>query len=304
MKGFVPFNEMKFHIDEMLSMGFKEIELTGGEPTIHPDFFKYCEYITSKCGHVSCLSNGSKLSNPSFAKRAFECGLNEVLFSVHSAIPEKYDEIVQHRGGFAKLLQGIKNCQDLGMRVRVNCTVHNDNFTELPNEFLILMNHIKPFEVNFILINYWSDNTPNNFEPCKLQACANAMKMFADKYQDKSLLNFRYVPFCYFKGYEKYICDYSQLPFDIYDWSLVGYTEIFNLVKNVEKYTLKMYHALNYIKGITVSALRFSQKQCKGCSHHLICDGMKYGLNTHETFKYSGDDIKNPLMYRRDFFQN
>lgn len=300
MQGFTRSKDMKEHIDEMLSCGFKEIELTGGEPTTHPDFFEYCKYITSKCGHVSCLSNGSKLSNFEFASKAKECGLNEVMFSVHSAIPERYDEIVQHRGAFAKLLQAIENCQSLNMRVRVNCTVHNDNYSELPNEFLALMQKIQPFEINFILINYWTDNTPETFEPCKLKECSDAMRSFADKWNDKSLLNFRYVPFCYFKGYEKYICDYSQLPFDVYDWSLIGYKECFKRTKDLPLYILKMYESLKIFKENAKSL--FSYKNCADCSHKNLCDGMKRGMNTCETFPYQDEILQNPLEYREKYF--
>lgn len=299
MQGFTCFEDMKCYIDELLDAGHTEIELTGGEPTIHPDFFKYCEYITERCGHVSCLSNGSKLSNLDFAKRAKECGLNEVMFSVHSSIPEVYDDIVQHKGAFKKLIQGIKNCQSLGMRIRVNCTVNNENYAELPNEFYTLMNSLNPFEVNFILVNYWSDNSTTNFEPCKLKECTQAMKDFATLWNDKSLLNFRYVPMCYVKGFEKYVCDYPQLPFDVYDWSLCAYRHTFEKTKDIKNYTLKMYNALETLKN---QGTNFTYQYCENCSHKLLCDGLKQGMNTYETYPYDGEEIHDTIYYRQGFY--
>ena len=70
-------------MDFLAEYGIEDIELTGGEPTIHPHWFDILEYSSYKFRHVACISNGIKLSDPHFAEKSHRAGLREVLFSIH-----------------------------------------------------------------------------------------------------------------------------------------------------------------------------------------------------------------------------
>ncbi|MFB3852282.1 MAG: tetraether lipid synthase Tes [Vicinamibacterales bacterium] len=71
---------------EMLRLYRKEqpvagrvVQFSGGEPTIHPDFFSILEAARDLgFSHQQIASNGIKLADPSFAQRAADCGLHTI----------------------------------------------------------------------------------------------------------------------------------------------------------------------------------------------------------------------------------
>ncbi|MCY4512604.1 MAG: radical SAM protein [Bdellovibrionales bacterium] len=58
----VPFEKMKIFVDKITQIYGTKIHwsLTGGEPTINPDFLKLCKYLQDKKGDVSVCTNGSR----------------------------------------------------------------------------------------------------------------------------------------------------------------------------------------------------------------------------------------------------
>ena len=80
--------------------GVENILLSGGEPTIHPDFFRILEFI-KKCNvKLSLLTNALRLADDTFAEHMFSIvdGNDlDVTVAFHSYIPEKHDFLC---GGF------------------------------------------------------------------------------------------------------------------------------------------------------------------------------------------------------------
>jgi MoaA/NifB/PqqE/SkfB family radical SAM enzyme len=52
-----PLDKIKKEIGLLIDAGFTKIELSGGEPTIHPDFIDILSYITEKGAEPSFLTN-------------------------------------------------------------------------------------------------------------------------------------------------------------------------------------------------------------------------------------------------------
>ena len=77
------FEEIKRRIDRIHGYGITQIDMSGGESSIHKDWFKILDYCEERFENVSCLSNGSVFSNEKFLKESKEHGLNEILFSLH-----------------------------------------------------------------------------------------------------------------------------------------------------------------------------------------------------------------------------
>ena len=146
---------IKQKILSLYNCGFHEFDLSGGECTIHPNFFDILQYIRSLNSSVSVVSNGFKFSDINFCKKCQQYGLNEVLFSLHS-IKDNHNYITQNKFSFDNCLKGILNCQSLGFKVRINCTLCDINYKYL-KDYINLINDIKPFELNFILFNYNDD---------------------------------------------------------------------------------------------------------------------------------------------------
>ena len=83
---------IKGRIDYLRECGVEEVDLSGGESSIHPDWFDILDY----CGgfDVSTLSNGHRFSNISFMKKSQDHGLKEILFSLHGYDEESHDNLV------------------------------------------------------------------------------------------------------------------------------------------------------------------------------------------------------------------
>lgn len=97
--------------------------LSGGEPTLHPDFFALLRFAREK-GYdwIQVVTNGRMFAYPGFASRAAGAGLDEATFSMHAADSQLHDQLVGVRGAFAQSLRGIENLQRSG-RVVVNLDV-------------------------------------------------------------------------------------------------------------------------------------------------------------------------------------
>ena len=150
---------VKQRVDYIWDYGIREIDLSGGESSIEPNWLPILDYCREKgFEHISCLSHGGKFCNMDFLKLSYEHGLREVLFSLHGSNAELHDRITDRKKSFERILQAIENCHELGIVVRVNCTVYDLNHHTLPNEYADLILKLKPLEVNFITLNYDTDN--------------------------------------------------------------------------------------------------------------------------------------------------
>ena len=293
LKSYLPLDVVKDKIDCMYNYGFREFDLTGGEPSIRKDFFDILDYCSER-GTVSCLSNGYKFADPEFCANAQKHGLNEVLLSLHGSNPEQHDKIVGFKGAFDRITKAIHNCKQLGYRVRINCTVHEVNAKTLDTEYASLLNSLDVFEINFICVNYFSDNA--DYKEQSLLYITDAIKRTIDKL-DCKLINVRYVPFCYMQGYEQHVTGYYQLIYDIYDWNLTSYRRKQDMpsrgdfIKDQAKDAKEM-RCQGFHKGTP----------CRDCQWFFICDGIKHGM-TDPYKPVPGRKINDVVHYRRDFFK-
>lgn len=282
-------------IDKLYSFGFREMDMSGGEPSILPEFFDLLDYCKNKGIKVSTLTNGFKFANMEFCKKAQKHGLNEILFSLHGSNEELHDRIVGHKGAFEKILKAIKNAKELGMTVRINCTVFNENYKTLYNEYPKLINELNPFEVNFIELNYFNEAHDN--EKQNLKELVDAIKFAIDNINCE-LINVRYVPFCYMQGYEKHCVNYFQHIYDPYDWNMLSYA------KNIDEYKDKpLLDSAYKIAGEHRLADFYKDEKCRRCKYFYICDGMKNEIGEeNDVFPIDGKKIHNVNHFRIDFF--
>jgi len=279
-----PFDKIKERIDFVRSQGITEVDLSGGESSIHKDWFKILDYCSDM--KISCLSNGYKFSDYEFCKKSKEHGLQEILFSLHGYNESNHDNIVGRNGAYKKILKAIDNAQKLDMIVRINCTVQKDNWDHL-YEYADLVNKINPLELNFITLNNFVDqeNVQISYTDVTKQ-----IKLALDKLNVK-YKNVRYTPFCYMKGYEKYVCSFYQHIYDRYDWNMAMFH--YKLDNNKE----------NMFKTAKKNRLREYKKpkKCLTCKYFKICDGID---GDFEVYPEKGNYILDVNHYRRDFYED
>jgi MoaA/NifB/PqqE/SkfB family radical SAM enzyme len=290
---------IKERIDKIASYGIEEIDLSGGESSIHKDWFEILDYCKEKFKKISCLSNGSAFSNEKFLIKSKDHGLSEILFSLHGYNEENHDMIVGISGAWKKIHKAIRLCQENNIRVRINCTVYQKNHAGL-EEYSKIIKKIKPYEVNFLTLNYWDDS--RTFEPITdYRTLTDNIKKCIDLIKDEvSLINVRYTPYCYMEGYEKYVCNQYQHIYDIYDWN----KEIYDLTLDTSKaYTHEEKVDIAYEQAKKDRLATYKKPiACVRCKFFNICDGIEKPLNI-EVHPIRGEKIRDVNYFRKDFYE-
>ena len=151
------FEQIKERIDDVMRYGINQVDLSGGESSIEPNWFNILDYCNSKNLYISTLSHGGKFCDYEFLKKSKEHGLKEILFSLHGSSEEVHDSITKRKGSFNKIITAIKNAKSLNILVRINCTISEKNYLHLDEYITLLKQFNNIFELNFLPLNYWSD---------------------------------------------------------------------------------------------------------------------------------------------------
>jgi MoaA/NifB/PqqE/SkfB family radical SAM enzyme len=298
------FEIVKERADYLLAYGITQVDLSGGESSVSSDWFNILDYCNERFDHVSCLTHGGKFANKEFLEESKARGLKEILFSLHGATDETHDSITNRKGSFKRILQAIKNAQELEMIVRINCTVYYKNYTQLDNIYAELINNINPFEVNFITLNYWegADIEKTNVSYSDM---TNGIKQCIDILNKDMIINVRYVPYCYMNGYEKYVCNQYQHIYDLYDWNKEVYLdESLPRIDISKTYTNEEKLDLAY-KQCASLRVRYYYKdvKCVSCKYFYICDGVEKELPNTTMTPIEGEKIKEVTFFRKEHFK-
>lgn len=289
---------IKERIHYLVACGITEVDLSGGESSIHNEWFDILDYCKSKGLKVSCLSNGYKFANKEFIAKSKEHGLEEILFSVHGYDKDSHNTLVGHRKGFENIKQAIHNAHEVGILVRVNCTVTHKNYKGLPTQFVKLMQELHPFEVNFLTLNYWDDAGVQ--ETISYAETTPYIHQAIDLLKDTvEIINVRYTPYCFMKGYEQYVCNYYQHIYDVYDWNIAVYDGFINPEEYKQDRLKALYEAAARKRNWTY----YKTKECVSCKHYLICDGVEKQIKNIELRPETGDKITEVNFYRRGWYR-
>ena len=129
-------DEFSSQVDQLVAggkQGSDMIQLSGGEPTIHPDFFDMIEVLFERgFNQVTINSNGIKLAQPAFVEKLAAClerhpqgslfvylqfdGFDE---STHEALRARADLLPLKR-------RALRNCHDAGISVHPVMTLTRD----------------------------------------------------------------------------------------------------------------------------------------------------------------------------------
>ena len=89
------------------------ITLTGGEPTLHPDFLKLVCYYRRRCPEleITLLTNGRTLSDKEFIKKYLSAigSPARTIIPVHSSDPDEHDYVSGVKGSFVQTMRGLEN---------------------------------------------------------------------------------------------------------------------------------------------------------------------------------------------------
>lgn len=131
--GILRFDVWRKVIDEIADMGCVNVLVTGGEPTLHPDFLQICRHITKRGMLLDIFTNALKISDSLF-DAIVALKPNTVSFSLYGGTADFHDWVTQVPGSFEKSLRNILMFKCAGVDVFIKSVLFNgkaDEFAKL-----------------------------------------------------------------------------------------------------------------------------------------------------------------------------
>lgn len=248
----IPWPRLKELIREHRDQGMDQIDLDGGEPTLHENLVDAVRFARD-IGYVqvNVTTNGRRLQDPAVAGDLLESGVTSLLISLHGQNARVHDSVTRVPGSFKETLAGLRNVVNLrpdGVDFGVNTTLsrHNVDHVEAVAD-LLWEEGIR--KVNFQLLTPFGAAGGHVVPPT--EAAAGAVMRVIDRYGDRMNIQVINAQFCFFPGYESYLAgDVQKL-----GRSMVFVTE--------EEVNLFQY----------LGERRHKTETCSDCPWALICEG-------------------------------
>ena len=131
---FAPVESATRQIDIMAGLGAESLTVSGGEPTIHPDFFRILSHAQNRMREVTLLTNAERLGERRFADSFMEAADRErmrVITTLHGHSAEAHERANGTGGSFGKTMSGLKRIAREGIKTTVKHCLTKANYKEL-----------------------------------------------------------------------------------------------------------------------------------------------------------------------------
>jgi 12,18-didecarboxysiroheme deacetylase len=123
-------------IDDLAGFGVPVLLFSGGEPMVRPDLPELAGYAV-QMGMRAVISTNGTLITREKARVLKDIGLSYVGISLDGmeAVNDRFRGV---KGAYTKALDGIRNCQEAGIKVGLRFTINKANVAEIPKVFDLL----------------------------------------------------------------------------------------------------------------------------------------------------------------------
>jgi len=128
--------EGKQLLDDLSGFGVPVVLFSGGEPLVRKDLPELAAYAVEKGMRAVISTNGTLITRES-ARTLKDIGLSYVGISL-DGMEAVNDRFRGMPGAFQKALEGIRNCQEAGIKVGLRFTINKYNAREIPKIFTLL----------------------------------------------------------------------------------------------------------------------------------------------------------------------
>lgn len=135
-------DEGKALIDDLAQFGAPVMLFSGGEPLMRKDLVELADYAVKR-GMRAVISTNGTLITKEKARQLKEVGLSYVGISL-DGLEEVNDKFRGVKGAFQAAMDGIRNCQEVGIKVGLRFTINKWNVGEIPGIFDLLEKHNIP----------------------------------------------------------------------------------------------------------------------------------------------------------------
>ncbi|MDP3426788.1 MAG: radical SAM protein [Humidesulfovibrio sp.] len=210
-------------VREVARNGLRHLDITGGEPTVHPGLTDIVREAAGLGLGVRCISLGQfllrKQAQGTLLEALLDAGLTDILFSLHAADPESFRTL---SGGSLETVQAVMDRLDArGFQYSCNTVITEKNLRQLPD---IARMAVKRgiYAANFIAFNAY--HAWRGQEQAKLlQTSYSAIRPQLEEAvailtADNAAVNIRYAPLCAFPSLARHVVGVLGVPYDPYEW--------------------------------------------------------------------------------------
>jgi len=154
--------DIKVQIVEGRKRGANRLILSGGEPTMHPNFLDFVK-LGKMAGYpkIQTVTNGRMFRYPEFLNKAADNGLHEITFSLHGHTAKLHDALVGTPGAFVEEVAGLRAALDSGrFIVNIDIVINKQNVKHLPDMLETFIGWgVKEFDLLHVIPfgNAWTD---------------------------------------------------------------------------------------------------------------------------------------------------
>lgn len=119
-------------IEDLWQAGARALIISGGEPMLDPELFRYLERAR-QLGYstVTLETNAIQASKPGFAQKLADAGLSHAFVSLHSGDAKTSDAITRAPGTHERTVRGIRALLDAGIPVVLNAVMTAEGLDRL-----------------------------------------------------------------------------------------------------------------------------------------------------------------------------
>ena len=296
-------------VDTMADNGFLGFDMTGGEPSLHPNVVDIVQRATDRGLSTRMITLAQFLTKKDLLQRLLDAGLTDFLFSYHSADADVFHKIT---GG---TLSNMEDAMDIleakGFQFGTNVTTVGENYKHLPELARAIIKR-NVYVTNIIVMNAyygWADGKAEGVRARYTDIAPYLREAVAILEEEGHVaVNVRYAPMCTMAGLEKNLVGTVGVRYDPHEW--VNTMRHFGPAGGAQE---GQWMALEQGQPSPGAGLIFSQgdgtvlgrgfenrmmksfaPQCRACSALKVCDGIDtnylHQVGNTEFVPYMGDD--------------
>lgn len=113
-------------VQEAKPLGLRSAKLTGGEPTLHPQFVEIVDFLTAEGLSLTMETNGTLIDADLSQHLKNESNLNFISVSIDGPTAEVHDPFRGVPGSFDAAVRGLRHLVDVGYKPQVIMSPHRE----------------------------------------------------------------------------------------------------------------------------------------------------------------------------------